>query len=72
LHATHGIPLAPGSVIGVWATVVHAAAYLLVTGTIAVIVYEKLGLRLLRSAWLNVDVIWASALIVTGVLTPLL
>jgi hypothetical protein len=72
LHATHGIPLAPGSVIAVWATVVHAAAYLLVTGTIAVIVYEKLGLRLLRSAWLNVDVIWASALIVTGVLTPLL
>ena len=68
LHAVHE----PASVSGVWATVVHAAAYLLVTGTVAVIVYKKLGLRLLRSAWFNFDVIWAGALIVTGVMTLLL
>jgi hypothetical protein len=71
LHAMHSSAVATGSV-GAWATAVHAAAYLLVTGTVAVIVYQKLGLRLLRSAWVNLDVIWAGALIVTGVLTPLL
>jgi hypothetical protein len=57
---------------GIWAVVVHAAAYLLMTGSIAIIVYEWLGLRLLRTAWVNVDLLWAAALIVTGLLTPLL
>lgn len=46
--------------------------YLVVSALVAVIVYEKLGLRLLRTAWLNVNPIWAAALILTGVLTPLL
>lgn len=46
---------------------VHTAGYLLVTGLIAVIVYEKLGTRFLRTAWVNLDLIWAVALIVTGV-----
>jgi hypothetical protein len=45
---------------------------MLVTAVLAVIVYEKLGLRFLRSAWLNIDLIWAAALIVTAILTPLL
>jgi hypothetical protein len=35
---------------------------------VAVLVYEKLGVRILRSAWINLDAIWAIALIVTGVL----
>lgn len=71
LHALHSSAASTGSA-GAWATAVHAASYLLVTGTVAVIVYQKLGLRLLRSAWVNLDVIWAGALIVTGMLTPLL
>lgn len=56
--------------IGVAATVLHTIGYLLIMGIIAVVVYEKLGLRLLRSAWLNLDLIWAAALILTAVLTP--
>jgi hypothetical protein len=51
---------------GVWATLVHTAGYLLVTGLIAVIVYEKVGVRFLRKAWLNLDLIWAIALVITG------
>lgn len=54
---------------GTAAALVHTAGYLLVTGAIAVIVYEKVGLRFLRSAWVNLDLVWAVALIVTGVAT---
>ncbi len=72
VHAHH---LAQASVFGSlhfgWsgtaAALVHTAGYLLVTGAIAVIVYEKVGLRFLRSAWVNLDLVWALALIVTGV-----
>ncbi len=45
---------------------VHTAGYLVVTGLIAWLVYEKLGLALLRKAWLNLDLIWCVALIATG------
>lgn len=41
-------------------------------GVIAWIVYKKLGLSILRKAWLNLDMVWAVALIVTGGLTLLL
>jgi len=51
---------------------VHTAGYLLVTGLVAVVVYERLGLRLLGRAWFNVDRVWAGALIVTAALTPFL
>jgi hypothetical protein len=54
------------------ATLVHTVGYLAVAGILAVVVYEKVGLRLLRTAWINLNLIWAAALIVTAVLTPLL
>lgn len=53
------------------ASLVHALGYLLVTGVVAVVVYERLGLRMLRSAWINLDALWAAALVVTGVVTLL-
>jgi hypothetical protein len=71
-HASH-LPAAAGS--GVWvgllATLIHTVGYLLVTGAIAAFVFYRLGLRLLQRAWLNLDVIWAGALIVTAVMIPL-
>jgi hypothetical protein len=57
---------------GVLAALVHTAGYLLVTGVIAVIVYERVGLRFLRTAWVNLDLIWAVALVVTGIATVVL
>ena len=42
---------------------------LLVMGTIAIVVYEKVGLAILRSAWINLDLIWAVALIAAGLLS---
>ena len=48
------------------AVLIHTLGYLIVTGFVAWIVYEKLGLALLRKAWLNLDLIWAVALVATG------
>jgi len=31
------------------------------------VVYRKLGLSLLRTAWFNLDWVWAAALVVTGI-----
>ena len=45
---------------------VHTLSMLMVTAAVAVLVYEKLGLAILRQAWVNLDLIWAVALIVTG------
>jgi hypothetical protein len=47
----------------------HTAAMLLVMGTIAVVVYDRVGLAFLRSAWINLDVVWAGALIAAGLLS---
>jgi hypothetical protein len=55
----------------VTAAVVHTAGYLLVTGLIAMIVYEKVGVRFLRTAWVNLDLLWAGALVIAGVATAL-
>ncbi len=37
------------------------------TGLLALLVYWKLGLRMLRTVWINLDLIWGGALVVTGV-----
>lgn len=71
-HATLLVSLPQEPLVGLLATLVHTLGYLLVMGLIAVVVYEKLGLRLLRSAWVNLDLIWAGALILTGLLTLLI
>lgn len=54
------------------ATGVHTAGYLLVTGLVAWIVYRKVGLAILRKAWFNMDMVWAAALVVAGVVTFLM
>ncbi len=46
----------------------HALAMLIVTGLIAFLVYEFFGLAFLRRGWINVDLLWTAALILTGVL----
>ena len=51
------------------ATAVHTTSYLVVTGVIAWVVYNKFGLAILRKAWLNLNLIWAVALVVTGLVT---
>jgi hypothetical protein len=51
---------------GVGATLVHTLGYLSVTAVVAIVVYQKAGLAILRKAWFNLDLVWAVALIATG------
>jgi hypothetical protein len=51
------------------AVAIHTGGYLAVTAFIAAIVYEKVGLAVLRTAWVNMDLLWAGALVLTGLLT---
>jgi hypothetical protein len=51
---------------GVWATLIHTLGYFSVTTLVALLVYQKLGLAMLRRSWFNLDLIWAIALVVTG------
>ena len=53
------------------AVVVHTLGHLLVAGLIAMVVYEKLGVRILQRAWFNFDLAWAVALVVSGFVTAL-
>jgi hypothetical protein len=48
------------------AVAVHTTAMLVTMGVVAVMVYEKLGVGVLRRAWLNLDRVWATAVIVAG------
>jgi hypothetical protein len=46
---------------------VHTLGYLLATAVVAILVYEKLGVAILRRAWFNIDLAWMLALMITGV-----
>ena len=54
------------------AVAVHGAGHLLVALSIAIVVYEKLGLALLRRAWFKLDLLWMIALMISGVIILLL
>nr|WP_240942502.1 hypothetical protein [Planosporangium thailandense] len=54
---------------GLAATAVHTVAMVAVAGVIATVVYEVVGLSILRSAWINLDRLWAYALVGAGVAT---
>jgi hypothetical protein len=51
------------------AVVIHTAAMLAAMAAIAILVYEKLGLGILRTAWLNLDRVWATAVVGAGAVT---
>jgi hypothetical protein len=70
-HASHSsatlASVAPVDWPTLWATGVHTAGYLLVTAVLAVVVYERASLHLVRRAWINFDLVWAATLVLTGV-----
>ena len=70
-HMHHHMHAAPGTNVGaaLIATSLHAASYLAVTAGVAVIVFDRLGVGILRRVWLNLDLVWAAALVVTGGVT---
>lgn len=62
LTASGSLPIALAAVS------VHMAAMLAVILVVAVLVYDWLGLSFLRRGWINFDLIWAAALLITGII----
>jgi len=62
-----------GASLGVGAVgiALHVAAMLAVMGVVAIVVYERLGLKVLRTAWLNTDRLWAAAFVLAAFITLL-
>ena len=69
-HDSHALAFANFSAPSLLAAsvIVHTLGYLITTALIAIVVYEKLGVAILRHAWFNIDLVWMVALMVTGVL----
>jgi hypothetical protein len=70
-HSHHHMAASQGAASGVWATLIHTLGYFTVTAAAALLVYQKFGLAMLRRSWFNLDLIWAIALVVTGVVALL-
>jgi hypothetical protein len=64
VHAAMISPLAGGV-----ALLLHVASMMLVMAVVAVVVYEKLGVTILRQAWLNTEWLWAGAFVLAGFVT---
>ncbi len=69
----HHSPLPVTASIGtaLTASALHTITMLVTAGAIALVVTELLGLSVLRHAWLNVDRLWAVALLAAGATTLL-
>jgi hypothetical protein len=64
-HAHH-MPATDSIMIASLAVLVHSLAMLVVTGIVALVVYEWVGLDFLRRGWINLDLVWTTALIGIG------
>jgi hypothetical protein len=56
----------PGSAL---ALLLHVASMILVMGIVSIVVYEKLGVAIVRQAWLNTEWLWAGAFVMAGFVT---
>jgi hypothetical protein len=66
----HALALVSASALqSVVAVTLHTGAMLAVMGALALVVYEKLGLGIVRRAWVNLDPVWATAFAVAGLVT---
>ena len=72
-HAGHlaAVVTGLGAEAAVMATMFHTVGYLSTACLVAFLVYEYLGVSVIRRWWVNLDRIWAGTLTATGVLTPL-
>jgi putative Ca2+/H+ antiporter (TMEM165/GDT1 family) len=74
-HSNHAEHLAAASgqvsstLTDVSTVLVHTGAMFLIMGLVAIVVFDRVGLMILRRAWFNLDRVWAGALIGAGLLT---
>ena len=55
--------------VGAVGIALHVLAMVAVMGVVAVLVYDRLGLKVLRSAWINTDKLWAGAFVLAAFIT---
>jgi hypothetical protein len=69
-HDQADIGLVGGSLgAGAVGIALHVLAMLAVMGVVAVVVYDRLGLKVLRTAWINTDRLWAGAFVLAAFIT---
>ncbi|MGW4681134.1 hypothetical protein ACWEOS_21940 [Micromonospora taraxaci] len=70
-HSGHLAAAPVGALTGLAAAGVHTVAMLGVALAMALLVYQVLGVGVLRRAWFNVDRLWAGVLVAAGLVTLL-
>jgi hypothetical protein len=68
-HSVHLLLTNPAVLADLAAVAVHTLAMFAVMAAVALLVYEKLGLMILKRTWFNVDLLWTGALIGAGVIS---
>jgi hypothetical protein len=69
-HTGHAAMTGSATVLADLAAVgLHTLTLFMVMGAIAVVVYEKLGVMILKRAWFNLDLLWAGTLVAAGLIT---
>jgi uncharacterized membrane protein len=69
-HTGHAMMTGSATVLADLAAVgFHTVALFAVMGVIAIVVYEKLGVMILKRTWFNLDLLWAGALVGAGLIT---
>ncbi|MEU7612944.1 hypothetical protein [Micromonospora sp. NPDC049204] len=68
-HSGHLAAAPVGALSGLAAAGVHTVAMLATALVVAVLVYQVLGVGVLRRAWFNVDRLWAGVLVAAGLVT---
>jgi hypothetical protein len=68
----HHMPASDGGsgeslVVSLLAVGLHTVAMLVVAGLVAIVVYKRVGVDVLRRAWINVDLVWIGAIGAVGV-----
>ena len=71
-HSIHLFLTNPTALTDIAAVGLHTLAMFAVMGVIAVVVYDRLGLMILKRTWFNLDLLWAGALVAAGVITLVL
>jgi hypothetical protein len=70
-HSVHLFLTNPEALADLAAVAVHTLSMFAVMAVVALIVYDRLGLMILKRTWFNVDLLWAAALVGAGVITLL-
>jgi hypothetical protein len=69
-HAGHEMSIGGDALGPALASVaLHSAGMLVVAAAIAVVVYRKVGVEVLRRVWINLDLVWFGAFVIAGGVT---